>query len=251
MKLHAKTLGSGKDIVLLHGWGFHSGIWQPILADLLKRFRVTLIDLPGFGLTPLFSYSFSSLCNKILEVTPEQAVYLGWSLGGLLAMGMACQFSSQIEAIVAIGSTPRFIATKKWPGVSRQDFQAFHKAVKEDTVTTLRRFCFSICSQQEREQFSAQLFAVMMEYGCPSTEALCLGLETLKKVDLRQAVTKLHCPQLYLNGSEDKLSPPALLSRYYSTIVNSETCLLTGAGHVPFLTQKTLFLKKIFKFLGV
>ncbi|MCP5077676.1 MAG: alpha/beta fold hydrolase, partial [Psychromonas sp.] len=45
----SRVVGQGKDLVLLHGWGVNSAVWQPVVELLGKHFRLHLIDLPGFG----------------------------------------------------------------------------------------------------------------------------------------------------------------------------------------------------------
>ena len=50
-ELHVRVDGSGRDVVLLHGWGFHSGAWSGIAEALAARYRVRRVDLPGHGLS--------------------------------------------------------------------------------------------------------------------------------------------------------------------------------------------------------
>ena len=49
MSLHIDTQGQGPDLILLHGWAMHSGIFAPLLAKLTAHFRVHCVDLPGHG----------------------------------------------------------------------------------------------------------------------------------------------------------------------------------------------------------
>ena len=65
------------NLVLVHGWGAHSGVWETVLTVLKKDFRVTCIDLPGHGYSPEFSdNSIDSWATAALEVAPEKK-YLG------------------------------------------------------------------------------------------------------------------------------------------------------------------------------
>ena len=41
--------GEGKDILLLHGWGQNIEMMKPIGDALSDRFRITILDFPGFG----------------------------------------------------------------------------------------------------------------------------------------------------------------------------------------------------------
>ena len=51
MRLHVETRGEGPDLVLLHGWALHGGIWGPWLDELAMQARLHVIDLPGHGRT--------------------------------------------------------------------------------------------------------------------------------------------------------------------------------------------------------
>ncbi len=47
--LYTDTAGIGPDVVLVHGWGMHSGVWEDVAGDLLNDYRVTVLDLSGHG----------------------------------------------------------------------------------------------------------------------------------------------------------------------------------------------------------
>ncbi|MEY5020955.1 MAG: Pimeloyl-[acyl-carrier protein] methyl ester esterase, partial [Pseudomonadota bacterium] len=47
--MHIKKIGRGKDLVLIHGWGMHSGIWKPIIEKFSNQYTLHLVDIPGMG----------------------------------------------------------------------------------------------------------------------------------------------------------------------------------------------------------
>ena len=47
--LKISSRGQGPELVLLHGWAMHSGIWGGVVDVLASEFRVNLVDLPGHG----------------------------------------------------------------------------------------------------------------------------------------------------------------------------------------------------------
>ena len=47
--MHIETVGQGPDLVLIHGWALHGGVFAPLVARLSGRFRLHLVDLPGHG----------------------------------------------------------------------------------------------------------------------------------------------------------------------------------------------------------
>ena len=84
--------GSGKDIILLHGWGQNIQMMQP-LGDLLQdRFRITILDLPGFGQSsePLEVWTISDYSHFLEkfanEVHIKKPIVIGHSFGGRVAI---------------------------------------------------------------------------------------------------------------------------------------------------------------------
>ncbi|HET8708241.1 MAG TPA: alpha/beta fold hydrolase, partial [Pseudomonadales bacterium] len=101
-------------LVVLHGWGLNAVVWDDIMPALLKHFEVTVIELPGFGRSPMPSgdYTLDYLVEHVLKVAPERAVWLGWSLGGVVATQIAAQFPMRVEALVTVATNACFVANE-------------------------------------------------------------------------------------------------------------------------------------------
>ena len=72
--LITKHYGKGVPVVLIHGWGLNSAVWQPTIQQLDKTLAITTIDLPGFGLNlndSLSPYSLIKVVDKIQEALQE------------------------------------------------------------------------------------------------------------------------------------------------------------------------------------
>ncbi len=78
--LYSHTLGSGPDVVLLHGWGMHSGVWEDVVEGLLDHHRVTLLDLPGHGYSRASGsgHTLDDLAAAVLAIAPPRAAWVGW-----------------------------------------------------------------------------------------------------------------------------------------------------------------------------
>ena len=76
-------------LVLLHGWGSTAAVWQPVLEQLQDRFECYLPELPGHGGSTFTATQLESLAQQILESVHRPAIWLGWSLGALIAMQAA------------------------------------------------------------------------------------------------------------------------------------------------------------------
>jgi pimeloyl-ACP methyl ester carboxylesterase len=83
---------SGKNIVLLHGWGQNIEMMDPIGRRLQDDFRITIIDFPGFGKSPepsrsLTIYEYYELLDAFLsELKIKNPILIGHSFGGRVAM---------------------------------------------------------------------------------------------------------------------------------------------------------------------
>ena len=121
MSLYVETRGEGQvdtqEIVFLHGWGFNSAVWHKVADDLAKTHRVTLVDLPGFGrsVNEKCHYDIDSLVELLVEVIPENAILVGWSMGGLISQAITLKYPQKIKKLILLGSNVQFMATDNWP----------------------------------------------------------------------------------------------------------------------------------------
>jgi pimeloyl-[acyl-carrier protein] methyl ester esterase len=108
-KLYINTLGNGQDIVLLHGWGVNSAVFEP-LKQALSEYRVHYVDLPGFGNSDPIEGDIHDWVAALATQLPDNAIWLGWSLGGLVATQVALTFPTKIKALITVASSPCFMA---------------------------------------------------------------------------------------------------------------------------------------------
>ena len=98
MTLHIDKLGHGPaPMVLLHGWAMHGGVMRPLADALTEQCTLYVVDLPGHGWSRSSTVSLEprACAAAIAAVTPP-AIWVGWSLGGLIALTAA--LDSTLEA---------------------------------------------------------------------------------------------------------------------------------------------------------
>lgn len=105
---HTDT-GEGRPLVLLHGWGFDHGSWQPIIDLLAAQYRVIVPDLRGHGSsqTPSEPYEFAALSDDVNQLVEsldlsEPPVVVGHSFGGMVAMQFAVDHPASLGALVVV-----------------------------------------------------------------------------------------------------------------------------------------------------
>jgi len=100
--------GEGKDIVLLHGWGQNIEMMKPIGDNFCDRFRITILDFPGFGQSsePDFDWSISDyalmLEEFIKKLDIKKPIVMGHSFGGRVAIRYSA--NNPIEKLILFGS---------------------------------------------------------------------------------------------------------------------------------------------------
>ena len=119
------------DIVLIHGWGLHSGVWQKLIEYLQTFANITVIDRAGYGHSQIMSHEDE--LNEILANCPPKAVYIGWSLGVSVILQLATQHPQRVQAIVALAADPCFVARNDWPyAMPIENFQQFQQDTEEN-----------------------------------------------------------------------------------------------------------------------
>ncbi len=251
--LNTITTGQGRDLVLVHGWGMHGGVWQSLVASLAPDFRVTVIELPGHGGSEYTSTQNSlddwSAC--LLRAAPKQAVWLGWSLGGQLAMNASLLAPERIPALILMASTPKFVQDENWPhAINPEILLQFGKQLLVNPAVTLSRFlALQVQGAQRGRETLKQLKQSMQGYQTPGIQALKNGLELLLETDLRSSMAALQPPSLWLQGGMDTLIPAGLAGLLPQLLPAAEIHLLDKAGHAPFLSHPHLCNERIREFI--
>jgi len=237
------------DLVLLHGWGLHSIVWDDVMPALLHHFRVTVIDLPGMGQSPLPNqdYTLDFLVDQVREVMPAHCHLVGWSLGGLVAIRLAQRFPQQILSLVTVACSPCFVVRDDWLAAMRAEIlQKFAELYEEDNEGTLIRFlALNAKGSDTQQQDVAKLRDILYFCGLPAPRALREGLVILRDADLRDALAELKQPVLMLFGEHDHIVPAAALEAVRDLAPHVEVALMQGVSHVPQVSAPDIFARAL------
>ena len=239
-----QTTGTGNcHLVLLHGWGLNAGVWHCIEKELASHFTLHLVDLPGFGRSRDYgAMSLEEMAQQVLAQAPQKAVWLGWSLGGLVASRVALDHPERVQALVTVASSPCFSAQEEWPGIRPEVLAGFQQQLSEDFQRTVERFlALQTMGTDTARQDARTLKSTVLSLPMPDVGVLNGGLEILKTTDLRALLAELDLPHLRLYGYLDGLVPRKIVPLLDARWPRSESQVIAKAAHAPFISHPQEF----------
>ncbi|WP_428087659.1 alpha/beta fold hydrolase [Candidatus Thioglobus sp.] len=228
--LNKKAMPPLKDLVLLHGWGFNSSLFDSLVNRYKNQYRITTIDLPGHGRSENVKGGLNEWCDEIIRNLPNNPILLGWSLGGLLAINIATKI--KISKLILVASTPNFVQNKNWEfGIDANNFQQFSDSLQVNLSKSLKRFV----SLQTQDKTQLKTLYQSIDQFPASTKALNQGLEILLNTDLIHEFTQLKVPIQAILGDRDTLTPIKINQWYQAQKVTTQ---VLPTGHLPFLEKE-------------
>lgn len=215
--------GSGSDVLLLHGWADDHRTFADLTSSLAKHYRVTALDLPGFGATDppktawdLTNYAefINHFCKK-LSISPKLVV--GHSNGGALAIHAISTGQLQADQLVLLSSS----GVRDTEKLKRLGLNAIAKTGKLATFWL---------PEPAKKKLQKQLYGVV---GSDMLVAPHL-METFKRTvrqDIQEDAKKLDLPTLLIYGTKDRATPIKDGLLLHSLIKNSTFKKVENAGH--------------------
>lgn len=251
--LRVTTAGREPHLVLLHGWGLNSGVWSELLTALQPRWRVTCIDLPGHGGSSarIDLCDLGVVCAALHRAAPvAPAVWLGWSMGGLIATAYALRYPEWVTRLILVASQPRFAGARDWPhGMDTKLLEDFSASLQRKPHETLARFLALQVRGSENASHTLRCLRAAMAAGAPDWVALGSGLSLLRNADLRDQLALLTCPMRLILGERDALVPATAGPAVTALVKDARYRVIAGAGHAPFLSHVGEFINVLEAFL--
>ncbi len=221
-------------LVLLHGWGFSPSIWAPLRAA-LPEVEIHAPALPGHGELAAGDALGDPVatCEAIraqLPPTLSRPVWVGWSLGGLIALELA-RTMPDTRGLMLLNSTPRFAAAPGWthalPAAELADFQL----ALDGPRRRLHRRLAMLCARGTPEAASLAADLVSELEGTPATDqGLAAGLACLMGRDQRACWQSSPGPVGACLAEGDALVPPAVAQDLRRLRPDARLAVLPG-GH--------------------
>lgn len=253
MQIHKQTLGEGWDLVLIHGWGMNSAVWSSLVVPLAESYRLHLIDMPGHGHSNFDSHytDLDQWVDAVMQVVPESAIWVGWSLGSMLSQRAAVKYPNRVEGLVCMGGTPRFSQNEGWPhAMAQETLLGFATDLKQDHSKTLDRFLLLQAHGDSKvRKLLRPLRQELTSRPKPDEQALKVGLDLLLHTDLRSDMSQIKCHSIWLFGRRDRLVPVAVADDIHSLLPQAQIEIFQHAAHLPMLSDQARCLELLQGFI--
>ncbi len=241
--LHVETYGSGKPVVLLHGFGASSYSFSRIIPALSKHYKVYAVDLKGFGDSPrpddhrYSVYDQAVLVERFLNTHHlDHVIVIGHSYGGGVALSLALMDPARIDKMVLIDAAayaqqlPKLI---RWLQIPVVGPLAFYLLPASYEVEDSYRYAF-----YDDRKIPKDIIKVYTEnLRKPGAKRVYLEASHVlipEDIDcVSRYYRQIRIPTLILWGANDIVIRPSRAYRLHRDLRNSRLVIIPRCGHIP------------------
>ena len=263
IELHYEDVGSGKPVVLIHGWPLSGRSWEMQVPALVEAgYRVITYDRRGFGQSsqPWNGYDYDTLTadlhKLILHLDLNDATLVGFSMGGgEVARYIGTYGTERVSKAVFAGAVPPYLyksADNPDGGLDDATIKGFQDGVKGDRLSFLDGFTTSFFASGERTDLVSEEFRLynrdIAAFASPKGTLDCIA--AFSYTDFREDLTKFDLPTLILHGDADAIVPVEVSGqKAHERIAGSQLVIIKGGPHGFNVTHAKEFNEALIQFI--
>lgn len=251
MPLHVELHGPPeappeRKVVLVHGFTQTNRSWQPLLPRLTAGRQVATVDAPGHGRSPLDGVDLADGA-RLLGDAGGEAAYVGYSMGGRLALHLALAEARLVRRLVLIGATAGIDEDHEREARRAADEALAEDLEREGLDPFLNRWLasplFATLSEEDaglddrRRNTVAGLAASLRRMGTGTQEPLW------------DRLSQLHMPALLVAGERDEKFTATAYRLATAWGGDARVAIVAGAGHACHLERPDAFCDLVIPFL--
>lgn len=262
IELYYEDHGSGRPVILVHGWPLSGASWERQVKPLLEAgHRVITYDRRGFGSSskPAEGYNYDVLANDLHELITEldltDVALVGFSMGGGEVARYFGKFGSEriSKAVFFSAIAPYLLKTDDNPGgVDKSVFEGIKAGIVADRPKFLSGFFQKFYNAgPDKNTFNDELLHMSWAIAIEASPIGTLDCVTAWLEDFREDLAKIDVPTLVLHGDADQILPiGATANRMAEHVKGSDLVTIKGAPHGMNWTHADETNAQLIKFLG-
>jgi non-heme chloroperoxidase len=242
IELYYEDHGTGKPVVLIHGWPLSGRSWEkqvPVLLD--AGYRVITYDRRGFGDSsrPTLGYDYDTFAEDLQSLMTEldlrDATLVGFSMGGgEVARYLGTYGSERVSKAVFMAAIPPFfLKTPDNPtGVDGAVFEGIKKAIAADRPAFLSKFFadFFNVDVLGGKLISDEVVRLSWSIGAGASPKGTLDCVSAWLTDFRNDLRRINVPTLIVHGDADRITPLDATATPSQTLVNGSRLVVVKGG---------------------
>jgi pimeloyl-ACP methyl ester carboxylesterase len=240
-RIHYNDQGSGKVMVLIHGYLETSEVWRSFANKLSKKFRVISADLPGHGKSDIFSEVhtmefMATIIRDLLEsLGTEKTFIAGHSMGGYVTMALADLFPHILTGYCLFHSHP-FADAEEVVLKRKMDINTVRRGGKDKLIPASISKMFATSNL---EKFSGTIrHSIKLASSIPQ-EGIIAALKGMMARPSRLTVLEEgRIPCLWILGSMDNYINCEQVQTKVRLPGNAKVCILNNSGHMGFIEEE-------------
>ncbi|MGH9869794.1 MAG: alpha/beta fold hydrolase [Candidatus Polarisedimenticolia bacterium] len=261
--LYYEDHGTGKPVVLIHGWPLSGASWERQLTPLLEAgYRVITYDRRGFGQSskPTTGYDYDVLAgdlDKLLtKLDLRDVTLVGFSMGGgEVARYLGSLGTKRVRRAVFMAAIPPFLLkTSDNPeGVDGGVFEGIKKGLVADRPAFLSSFLANFYSVDtlRGKRVSDDLVRLSWNIASQASPKATLDCVQAWLTDFRKDLSRIDIPSLVVHGDDDRIVPLAVSGKRTSEMVKgSRLAVVKGGPHGLNWTHADEVNRELLAFLG-
>ena len=261
--IHYQDFGSGRPIVLIHGWPLSHRAWEPQIPALVDAgYRVISYCRRGFGLSsaPWDGYDYSSLTGDlrqlILHLDLQDVTLVGFSMGGGEVVRYFTDYGAdRVSSAVLISSIIPLVPQKpdNPDGVPQDTLDEITQQLKEDRVGYLKTFVKNFYNYNllNHDVSEGQLEYDWSVAAYASPHGTLKAAKAWATTDFRPECKNVTVPTLIVHGKADKVVPIETAGDQAARLIpNNSYHKIDGAPHGLNVTHKEMLNQLLLEFVG-
>jgi non-heme chloroperoxidase len=263
LELYYEDHGSGKPVVLIHGYPLSGASWEKQVPGLLQAgYRVITYDRRGFGKSsqPTEGYNYDTFAADLHKLVTHLRLHevslVGFSMGGgEIARYFGMYGSQGVSKAVIMGGVPPFLLKSgdNPEGVEGNVFEEIKKAIVHDRYAFFTQFFknFFNTDQLLGKRVSEEVVRACWNLAAGASATASLACVSTWIEDFRQDLARVDVPTLVIHGDSDRIVPiEASGQRTAKLIKGAMLSVIKGGPHCITWTHAEEVTAELVGFLG-